>query len=191
MNPHCIPCIFTLFFRCHQRCSPDHDNLHRTACFFYDHDATSSVRAHRLVITSTGELSKKEVNMFAKKVKAPQENSAPALKKPLILFARSPFPFLVPVISYYFLFLVFFTSYSTIHTFHSIFYHFHFSAPCRCSLLPLIVFLFHEHSLFLSLSPPHSTSSFALSLTANLEKKLHELDTIIVCGPANHVLNLQ
>lgn len=87
--------------------------------------------------------------------------------------------------------LFFFTIYSTIHTFHSIFYHFHFSAPCRCSLLPLIVFLFHEHSLFLSLSPPHSTSSFALSLTANLEKKLHELNTIIVCGPANHVLNLQ
>ena len=108
MNPHCIPCIFTLFFLCHQRCSPDHDNMHMTSCFFYDHDATSSVRAHRLVITSTGELSRKEVNMFAKKVKAPQENSASALKKPLILFARSPFPFLVPVISYCFLFLVFF-----------------------------------------------------------------------------------
>lgn len=187
MNPHCIPCIFTLVFRCHQRCSPDHDNLHRTACFSYDHDATSSVRAHRLVITSTGELSKKEVNMFAKKVKAPQENSAPA--DPLCSIAVSfscssdfllfPFP------------CFFFTIYSTIHTFHSIFYHFHLSAPCRCSLLPLIVFLFHEHSLFLSLSPPHSTSSFALSLTANLEKKLHELNTIIVCGPANHVLNLQ
>ena len=108
MNPHCIPCIFTLFFLCHQRCSPDHDNMHMTSCFFYDDDATSSVRAHRLVITSTGELSRKEVNMFAKKVKAPQENSASALKKPLILFARSPFPFLVPVISYCFLFLVFF-----------------------------------------------------------------------------------
>ena len=119
MNPHCIPCIFTLVFRCHQRCSPDHDNMHMTACFFYDHDATSSVRAHRLVITSTGELSKKEVNMFAKKVKAPQENSAPALKKPLILFARSPFPFLVPVISYYFLFLVFFLP-STPRSTHSI-----------------------------------------------------------------------
>lgn len=135
MNPHCIPCTFTLFFLCHQRCSPDHDNMHMTSCFFYDHDATSSVRAHRLVITSTGELSRKEVNMFAKKVKAPQENSASALKKPLILFARSPFPFLVPVISYCFLFLVFFF-YLLLHDPHIPFHILPFSFQCTLSLFP-------------------------------------------------------
>ena len=103
--------------------------------FFYGHDATSSVRAHRLVITSTGELSRKEVNMFAKKVKAPQENSASALKKPLILFARSPFPFLVPVISYCFLFLVFFF-YLLLHDPHIPFHILPFSFQCTLSLFP-------------------------------------------------------
>ena len=161
MNPHCIPCTFTLFFLCHQRCSPDHDNMHMTSCFFYDHDATSSVRAHRLVITSTGELSRKEVNMFAKKVKAPQENSASALKKPLILFARSPFPFLVPVISYCFLFLVFFF-YLLLHDPHIPFHILPFSFQCTLSLFPssfsLLLFFYsmstHFFCRYLLPTPP-------------------------------------
>ena len=35
--------------RCHQRCSPDRNKMHVTYFFFYDHDATQSECAHRLV----------------------------------------------------------------------------------------------------------------------------------------------
>ena len=48
VNPHYIPRLFTQS-RCHQRCSLDRDRMQITRFSLYDHDATQSECAHRLV----------------------------------------------------------------------------------------------------------------------------------------------